>query len=123
MLRGSQTVLGDAADDSQLFATEEFETVDLSAIKAKVEASALVREWDIERRVAHSRADEERRVKCVVAVSLVTFVIVLLCMSFRASVIPCTAGRMKERHVKCIKLTSLPLSLLLYFHYNTLDTS
>lgn len=63
MLHGSQTVLGDAADDSQLFATDDFDVCDASTIKGKVAAERQIRDWDVKRRVVHSQQDEERRAR------------------------------------------------------------
>ncbi|KAL6767831.1 MET1 [Auxenochlorella protothecoides x Auxenochlorella symbiontica] len=61
LVRGHETVLGDAASTAELFLATGHETRPLASVAALVSASRLERAWDQKRRGEYFRADEELR--------------------------------------------------------------
>lgn len=61
LVPGCQTVLGDAAADSELFMTDEVEEVLLSSVQGLATAKQLQREFDPDLRTRHFKEDEELR--------------------------------------------------------------
>ena len=61
MLRATETVLGDAGGDWELFATEVLEEVPLGEVEAVVQAVVRQRAWDWELRRTHFQEDDQLR--------------------------------------------------------------
>jgi DNA (cytosine-5)-methyltransferase 1 len=67
MVRGVETVLGDAASSSELFLTDELETRPLSAVIGGISAKRMDRPWDSSRREEYFKIDAELRARNEVA--------------------------------------------------------
>jgi DNA (cytosine-5)-methyltransferase 1 len=63
LVRGVDTVLGDAASDSELFLTTEVETFLLSTVVGKVNVHRMARAWDSSRRVDYFKEDAALRAR------------------------------------------------------------
>ncbi len=63
MHRGSETVLGDAASECELFVGQEWEEASLPEVVAVVCAKRLAREWDPDLRARHFGEDEALRAR------------------------------------------------------------
>lgn len=63
LVRGVDTVLGDAASDSELFLTTDVETFLLSSVLGKVNVQRMTRAWDSARRVDHFKEDAALRAR------------------------------------------------------------
>lgn len=61
MLPASETVLGDAGGEWELYATEDLEELDLADVCGSVNASHLSRPWQWEQRRKHYEEDVEFR--------------------------------------------------------------
>ena len=61
MVRATETVLGDAGGDYELFATEDLEEVPLGDVTGVVEAMARRRPWEWELRRKHFQEDDQFR--------------------------------------------------------------
>ncbi|PSC75867.1 DNA (cytosine-5)-methyltransferase 1-like [Micractinium conductrix] len=61
LARGEETVLGDAASDSEVFLTTDLETRELSSVTAKASVSCLERAWDSSKRQEHFKVDKALR--------------------------------------------------------------
>ena len=63
LVRGMDTVLGDAASTSELFLTSEFETLPVDSIQHCITAKQLKRPWDASQRIEFFKQDAELRAR------------------------------------------------------------
>ena len=63
LVRGIDTVLGDAASDSEVFLTTDVETFLLSSVVGKVNVQRMTRTWDSARRVDYFKEDAALRAR------------------------------------------------------------
>jgi hypothetical protein len=61
LLHGSQTVLGDAAADDELFVTDTYALLPLKSLLGRGDAAQLVRPWDVNQRLGQFEADAARK--------------------------------------------------------------